>query len=443
MFERITRFFQHDIWLLTPSKGQPFKTFFLKVTRMIAGASIGFIKDNCYLKASALTYYSLLSIVPVLAVAFGIAKGFGFESVLEHEIMHAFREQKDFVDKAIQFAYTLLDQTKGGVIAGVGVIVLFWTVFSLLGNIEQSLNDILKVKRARTYSRKFSDYLATMLICPIIFIVSSSLTLYIWTRFHQGFHGNSIFEAMNPMLVFAINIFPFVMAWILFTFIYMFMPNAHVRLSSGLVAGIIAGTAFQIWQWIYIKFQIGVSSYGAIYGSFAALPLFLIWVQVSWLIVLLGAEILACLERDPTLLAVRGQGPLKFISHKHLVLIVAVTYVRAFYEGLPPLTVRNIADELGVFVHIAQDAIDSLTAGRILCEVASPKGAGVAYQLNRDPRLLSIKSVCDIVDEASKPEIAIQESEPLKRISESLDDFDHLTEASKFNVSLVKLSESL
>ena len=125
--------------------------WYQRLLRVLSDTFRGFIEDECYLKASALTFYSLLSIVPVLAVLFGIAKGFGFEKNLEFEINQHFIEQKELIEKLIQFAYSWLDTVRGGLIAGVGAVTLLWSVFGLLNNIETALNSIWKTRKERSY----------------------------------------------------------------------------------------------------------------------------------------------------------------------------------------------------------------------------------------------------------------------------------------------------
>ncbi|MFA5618585.1 MAG: YihY/virulence factor BrkB family protein, partial [Syntrophorhabdaceae bacterium] len=212
----------------------------------------GFDEDKCSLRASALTFYSLISIVPVFAMAFGIAKGFGFEKILEAQLRNKLTGQEEVLNNIILFSHSLLENTKGGLIAGIGIIVLFWAVIKVLGHIEDSLNDIWGVKEKRSLARKFSDYLSLMLICPVIIILSSGVTIFITTQITFTIQKISVLSALNPLIRSVLEILPCCLIWGLFTFIYIFMPNTKVRFTSGLLAGIVAGTIFQIVQWGYI-----------------------------------------------------------------------------------------------------------------------------------------------------------------------------------------------
>ena len=291
---RAINFVTVDIWRLR-LEDLPFgKSLLIKQLRIFLLTVRGFDEDKCFTRASSLTFYTLLSIVPVVAMLFGVAKGFGFEKILENklrELVVKLPGQEEVLNKVIEYAQSLLETTKGGVIAGVGLVLLFWSVVKVLSHIEASLNDIWEIREPRTWGRKFSDYLAVMLISPMLILVSSSATVFITTQITQLTTKIKLLGMISPLIFLSFKLIPYLLIWILFTIIYVLMPNTKVNLKAGLVAGIIAGTIFQIVQWGYISFQIGTAKYNAIYGSFAALPLFLMWVQISWWVVLFGAEL--------------------------------------------------------------------------------------------------------------------------------------------------------
>jgi membrane protein len=411
----------------------PFTPWWKRIWRVLLDAGRGFIEDDCYAKASALTFYSLLSVVPLLAVLFGIAKGFGFEKALELDLNERFIEQKEVVEKLIQFAYSWLENVRGGVIAGVGTVVLLWSVLGLLNNIETALNAIWKTSVARPYSRKISDYLAALIICPIVFVISSSLTVYLSTQLTQTAHSNVLVEAVSPVLLFILKLFPFFLSWVLFTFMYLFMPNTKVYLRSALIAGVAAGTAFQIWQWIYIRFQIGVSSYGAIYGSFAALPLFLIWLQVSWLILLAGAEVAFEIEND-LFVPSRRLVPL---SNKAAALLMTYRCIEAFIKGEPPKTDRSLSHELGMSLNHIQAIVEALQRENILSAVSS-KRKMIGYQPARHVEAITFMAVCQALDKSNELQASVQESPQLEKIQAYLQGTEQELERAPQNEPLYK-----
>src|SRR5512136_1786044 len=303
MMSRVIDFFKTGIWEIRLKNLSPTKGFFMKYLRIIILASQSFVRDHCQKTASVLTYYSLLNVVPVVAVAFAMAKGFGLEKLIEKQILQMAEKanwQADITTQIISFSHNLLNQAKGGLIAGVGIVLLLWTVISIMGKIEESLNEIWEIKKPRTLIRRFSDYMAMMVLGPVLLIISSSATVLVASQVKVIVNKIAFLGIFSKVIFLLLNLLPYASIWVLLTMLYLVMPNAKIPIRSAILGGMIAGTIAQIVQWIYIKFQIGVASQGAIYGSFAALPLFLGMLQTSWMIVLFGAEIANASEHYET-----------------------------------------------------------------------------------------------------------------------------------------------
>jgi membrane protein len=229
---RAVEFITTDIWRVR-LEDLPFgKSFLVKQLRIIILTLRGFDEDRCFFRASSLTFYTLLSIVPVAAMLFGVAKGFGFEKLLRKELFERFpgEAQQEVLTKVIEFAESMLEATKGGLIAGIGLIVLFWSVIKVLSYIETSLNDIWEIKENRTWGRKFSDYLAVMIISPLLIIVSSSATVFITTQVTQLTNKIELLGMISPLIFLSFKLIPYVLIWILFSVIYILMPNTKVNL---------------------------------------------------------------------------------------------------------------------------------------------------------------------------------------------------------------------
>lgn len=419
------------------------RQFFTRTYFILKHSVVAFIENNDYLKASALTFYTLISIVPALAVAFGIAKGFGFEQYLEKELREVFEEQKEVIGYAMQFAMTMLQNAQGGVIAGVGLITLLWTNLSMLGNIENALNDIWKVRKPRSFSKKLTDYLAAMIICPIVLVVSSSLSVYLNTQITETVKENPYLEVMSPYLLFLLKLVPYVLSSLLFIVIYLFIPNVTIRTAPRVWAGIIAGFAFQFWQWIYITFQVGISNYGAVYGTFAALPLFLIWVQVSWLIVLAGAELAAHLENELSCTEYKAPNLIRRVSQNELGLLILHLCIQAYSKGEPAPTSLQIAQALGISLMVAQRMIYLLEEGEILTEVNLKGESFYGYQPRKDARLFTIQGVCDRIEKELGWVVSVEKSATLEQISDCLQEINRAAEASEANITMEMLQAHL
>jgi membrane protein len=430
---RIIDFITTDIWRIRLRDTPPSKSFFLKQLRIILLAVRGFDEDRCQLRASALTFYSLLSIVPVIAILFGIAKGFGFQEVLEKELLQNFSAHEAVLVQVMEFAKSLLETTQGGLIAGIGLLVLFWTVIKVLGSIERSFNNVWGVKSPRPWSRKFTDYISVLLIAPILFILASSIMLFITSQVTFITEKFALLGFFSSVIFFLLKLLPYCIVWILFTFIYIFMPNTKVRFTSGLVAGIVAGSIYQLVQWGYIAFQVGVAKYNAIYGSFAALPLFLVWLQLSWLVVLFGAEIsfshqnVDTYEFEPDCLHVS-------VSFKKLLsLRIVHLLVKNFSAGKSPLAAAAIAHTLEVPIRLVRQMLFELVESGILSEVATREYEETAYQPGRDSDSLTIQYVINALEKRGVDSIPTAQTEELKVLSESLQTFNDVIVSSPAN----------
>ena len=429
----IIHFITTDIWRIRLKDISRSKSFFLKQLRIILLAVRGFDEDRCQLRASALTFYSLLSIVPVVAIIFGIAKGFGFQEVLEKELLQNFSAHEAVLVQVMEFAKSLLETTQGGLIAGIGLLVLFWTVIKVLGSIERSFNNVWGVKSPRPWSRKFTDYISVLLIAPILFILASSIMVFITSQVTFITEKFALLGFFSSVIFFLLKLLPYCIVWILFTFIYIFMPNTKVRFTSGLVAGIVAGSIYQLVQWGYIAFQVGVAKYNAIYGSFAALPLFLVWLQLSWLVVLFGAEIsfshqnVDTYEFEPDCLHVS-------VSFKKLLsLRIVHLLVKNFSAGKSPLAAAAIAHTLEVPIRLVRQMLFELVESGILSEVATREYEETAYQPGRDSDSLTIQYVIDALEKRGVDSIPTAQTEELKVLSESLQTFNDVIVSSPAN----------
>jgi membrane protein len=208
----------------------------------------------------------------------------------------------------------------------------------------------------------------------------------------------SLLGVFSPIIFFLLKLLPYGLLWSLFTFLYIFMPNTKVRFVSGLMAGIVAGTIFQIVQWAYITFQIGAAQYNAIYGSFAAFPLFLIWLQLSWLIVLYGAELsfahqnVDTYEFEPD--ALQASHRLKTL----LSLQVAHHLIKSFAREETPLTARQISYRLEIPIRLVNEILFNLSESKIISRVESGENGEKGYQPARDISILTIQYITEAME---------------------------------------------
>jgi len=431
---KIINFIRVDIWRIRVKDLSRTKYYFIKQLRILLLATRGFAKDKCPISASALTFYSILSIVPIVAMAFGIAKGFGFQKLLEKQLLEKLPGQEEVMNRVVAFSHSLLENTKGGMIAGIGIVFLLWTVIKLFSHIELSFNDIWDVKKSRTYGRKFSDYLSIMLIAPILFFLSSSVTVFITTQIAVITQKVALIGMFSPVIFFMLKLTPYCLIWILFVFMYILMPNTKVNFSSGLIAGVIAGTIFQIVQLAYVDFQVGMARYNAIYGSFAALPLFLIWIQLSWMIVLFGAEVSFAYQYVDTYDFEPDRRLISPAFKKLLSLHITHLIISTFSKGEMPLTASNISQTIEIPIRLVQQILDELVEIEVLSNIErKDNNKEVFYQPARSINLITIKSVIEAMEQKGVNNIPIAQTAELTSLSKALKTMNDEIEKSPAN----------
>ena len=436
MFPKITDFIQSHIWELPLDQLPRWQSPLIKQVRVLILAFKGFNRDKCQLRAAALTFYSILSLIPILAMVFGIAKGFGFEQTLELLLQEKIASRdmvaQEGLDWIISKAKLLLESTRGSLIAGVGLIVLMWAATRVLRHIEAALNDIWEIKNSRPWIRNFTDLLSIMVVAPILFILAQSTTVFITAIIQDLSKGMKLLGHLFLL----IKLVPFGLIWLLFTMIYVVVPNTKVNFKSALVAGVIVGTIFQLSQWIFFKSQMGISKYNAIYGSFAFLPLLLIWIQTAWLILLLGAEIAFANQHINRYEFALGSQEVKPSFKKLVTLLITNLLVKNFVEAKSSLTAEEISATLHAPVRLVRQCITDLMNSKIINEMGQKNSQDTSYQPARSVENLSVSFVLQAIDEHGLGDIHIHESGESKRLSQALEALNQEIERSPSNILL-------
>jgi membrane protein len=413
---RLKTFLMEELWRNQPRRPKGLRGTSIRYLRVIVHAALGFQRDLCNLKASTLTYYSLLSFVPIVAVVFAIAKGFGIRKFLEKSMMDKFSAHEAVLHEIISNADLLLESTRGGLIAGVGIIFLFWTVIKVLGYVEGAFNDIWQIRNSRSLSRKFSDYVSMMVIAPHLFIISSSVAIFLTAHIRTITEGIYPLGIVAPAIYTALSYSPYVIIWILFTFTYIFMPNTRVRFRSALFAGVVAGTAFQWGQYGYLHFQVSVMHHNAIYGSLTALPLFLVWLNISWVVVLFGAELSHAHQRLISENIGMPYTHLSIAQERLIALRIIHFIIKRFERGEKAPKVVEIADYLGRPPWEVQKIVRKLSQVHLISAIPPQDSEPTIFQPAEDIRRLTIYRVIEAIDNFGATPLTLSETPESKQL---------------------------
>jgi membrane protein len=377
-----------------------------------------FIQNLVNLEAMALAFKTLLSLAPLLAVIFSILKGFGVHNRMEPAFAEALAPLGEKGKEITAHLIGFVDKMSAGALGSIGLVTLFITVLSLMGTIEQAFNRIWHVKAPRKLTRKFSDYLSVILVGPVLVVAALTITA---TLQSNSFVQKMIsLEPFGTVILTFLKFVPYFTLWGAFTFLYFFIPNTRVKLTSAVVGGLVAAVLWQTVGWGFTVFVASSTRYYAIYSSFAILLLFLLWLHVGWVIVLLGAQVayahqhIRFYEGERELLTNSPAG------REKLALEMMFLIGRNFFHGLDPLSVTTLASRLYLPAGLVRDFMETLRQCRLVLPVADEE----TFVLARDPERISIKEILDCVRNSGvkKPAVRTDEEVAIEELLRKVDD---------------------
>ena len=313
-------------------------------------------------RAMSLTYSTVLAIVPAFALIFAIARGFGFQKLLGDQLFKSFPAQEKFTSFALKFVDSYLAEASQGVFVGVGIIFLLWTLISLLSYIESAFNEIWDIKHDRSMYQKVTDYIAICLIVPVLLICSSGVSIFMSATVQDNVH----FAFLTPFVNVALEFSPVILVWIAFTLSYVLIPNTKVGFKYAAIAGAICAIFFQVLQYLFVTGQLYVAKYNAIYGSFSFVPLLLIWLQLTWVIVLVGCVLTYSMQN---VFSFNFIGDLQKMSENYerkVTIILAAAIVGRFRKGKTPLTRTQLSFYYDIPIRVVVAICDNLYNAKLI-----------------------------------------------------------------------------
>ncbi len=391
----------------------------------------GLVEHGTMVRSAALTYYTLMSLVPIIAVVFAIVKGFGLADRLIGNLYGLFPQNPEIIDYVVGFAERALARTQGGIVAAVALLMLFWAVIKVFSSIENAFNNIWEVKVERSIARQYTDYLAVVLIVPILWIIANAVGSYAQELFGMdGRWYHTLLLRSASLLVF----------WVMFTLLYLIIPNAKVRIGSAMMAGIVAGTFFLLFQWGYVYLQRWMTSYNAIYGSFVALPLLLIWLQTSWQILLFGGELSFAYQNVARFGEERESLLVSYDQRRKILLATMVLVVRNFRDQGGAYPADAIRERLGLPTRIVNDVLFQLVqAGQLIAVRDGDDEREVAYMPAHEISKLTVYGILEAVEHCGQMRFDFATTPDLARVDCELERLKEGARESQENVRLVDL----
>ena len=431
-FKKILYFFTDTIFLLDlRERRNPVVRWLIRQYRLWFYTARGLVEHGTMIRSAALTYYTLMSLVPIIAVVFAIVKGFGLSDRLIDTLYGLFPNNPEIIDYIVGFAERALARTQGGLVAAVALLTLFWAVIKVFSSIENAFNNIWEVKIKRSIARQYTDYIAVVLIVPILWIVANAVGNYAQTLFGTAGHWYfTVLWRLASLVVF----------WLMFTLLYLIIPNAKVRFGSALMAGIVAGTFFLLFQWGYVYLQRWMTSYNAIYGSFVALPLLLVWMQTSWQILLFGGELSFAYQNISRFAEERESLLVSYDQRRKILLATMILVVRHFRDEGGVCPAEQIRQRLGLPTRIVNDVLFQLVQAQQLIAVRiGDDEREMGYSPAHDISTLTVYGVLEAVEGNGQKHFNLEATPDLAEVDRELDRLKGVARRSPENLKLLDL----
>ena len=391
--QHIRDFVQYDLWRHSRADfSNRHKRVRYKLLQTIILVVRGFRDKDLNVRANALTYSLLFAIVPIIAVILAIARGFGFEQVIEMKLNESFLGETNLVPTIMEWVDRYLQTAQGGVFLGIGLLVLLWAVYSFFRMVETSFNGIWNVRQSRSFGRQFANYLAILFLVPVLIIVTSGLSLLLGSA-----ASNPLIQAIEPLRRWTLRILPFVVASGIFTWMYIAIPNTKVRFSAAVVPGVLVGVLFQLIQMLSTYLMMFFTRTSVVYGAFAAIPLVLIWLHISCLLLIVGAELGFAIQNNEMFAYERDLQHMSRRYKDYVMLYLLTIIIRRFEQDEVPLTAHELAQQNQLPIRLVSQLLSRLEETHIVREVYVEDKEDTTYVPALDTHRITIGMVLDRV----------------------------------------------
>ena len=440
MLKKTRYFFSAKIWNFPLRKLHGWRYVGVKLFRVFVLSLRDFFTNNMMTRATSMTFYTLMALVPLLAISFAIAKGFGLQEFLQKGLLTRFPQQQAILEKIISLAQNLLDKTQGGVLAVFAIAFLLWYTIKLVLHMEKSIGIIWRSSRIVSWRRCVGDYFVIILVIPLFFILYGILIFVIFKKIHYTMNAWSLHPIIFSTFWFLVKLLPYVLVIATFIFLYLFLPKVKVKFTAALFGGFIAACIYLVLQFFYIYFQLGIIRYSVIYGSFASLPLLLIWIQLSWVIFFYGAELSFSLQNVKFFEYEKSFSFLSYHCKILLCLFIVQQCIKNFQKDKQPIDCEDLAAFLHLPLFLTKDLLEQLTKAGIFCKISSRKNHRDLYQFCVVIDSLHIKDVINAINNYGIQNIPWLKGKSLKILEKKLQAFDELMQKAKENILLKDIS---
>ncbi len=396
-FSDIVRFIRDDMWRMTTTElDSPAKRIGYGVIRTIVLVARGFGSKNLNDTAKSLTYSLIFAIVPILAMVMAVAKGFGVVSFIEDALNKSFLGETNLVPTIMAMVERYLDTAQGGVFIGIGLLILLWAVYAFFQSVETAFNRIWNVKKSRSIIRQVTTYIAILVLIPVLIVCSAGITIFVQTTVGE---------------IGGVGALQFVVIWLLFTLMYIAVPNTKVRFISALIPGILMGTLFQLLQMMSVYLIAFLSRTSIVYGAFATIPILMTWLQYTSLLILIGAEMSYAIQNNEEFEYEKDLNQMSRRYKDFIMLYLLSVIIKRFEADEAPLTAHELAIRDHLPIRAVNQLLSRMVETGLLREVYVEDEEEKTYQPALDTHKMTVGMVLKRI-EAQGSEQFLQKPSP-------------------------------
>lgn len=389
-FQHFREFVQYDLWRHPHVKTQdPKKRLWYRVLQTVILVARGFKNQALVVRANSLSFALLFAFIPMLAMIYAIARGFGFEEMVSQQLAGSFLAEANVAPVLLEWVERYLETARGGLFVGIGLVVLIWAVYAFFNMLENSFNSIWNVKKTRSFARRMTNYVMTLLLVPILVVVTSGISIFLNSTEILA----SVLSAIEPLRKFMLRFIPFVATSAVFTWIFMAIPSTQVKFSFAIIPGVLMGFLYQVVQALSMFLVVLFTRMSIVYGAFSAIPLVLIWLHITCWLLLIGAELAFAIQNNELFAYERDLETISRRYKDYVMLYLLSVIIRRFEQGEQPETAHEMATANQLPIRLVQQLLSRLEETNIVRRVLSEQEEDPAFVPAMDTHQITVEKV--------------------------------------------------
>lgn len=388
--QRIRKFIQYDLWRQSHiDVHAPKKRLLYRLLQILILVGRGFKHQVLVVRANSLTFSLIFAFIPMMALIYAVARGFGFEEMVSELLTGSFLAEANIAPVLLEWVERYLETARDGLFVGIGLIVLIWAVYAFFNMLENSFNSIWNVKKTRSFGRRMTNYVMTLLLVPILVVVTSGISIFL----NSTEVLSSVLQSVEPLRKFMLRFIPFVATSAVFTWIFMAIPSTKVKFSSAIIPGVLMGFLYQVVQALSMYLVVLFTRMSIVYGAFSAIPLVLIWLNITCWLLLIGAVLAFAIQNNELFAYERDIVTMSRRYKDYVMLYLLSVIIKRFENGESPEKMRDMAKNNQLPIRLVGQLMARLEDANIVHRVYIDQDEESAFVPAMDTKKITVELV--------------------------------------------------